>query len=149
MFRTSLPSRNYLDLWNTPVNEGGLWPKKTVSSPMKTWNVKAIRHTRQQDPYVHVRVQLGCINAPAFLCIGGTVSGLTARRPDTSQRQLRWLPPCLLVILVPLKCYSRNEQFLHRMPFTEEEVHWCPCPFKKRSIQACAALFPDNHNILV
>ena len=59
-------------------------------------------------------------------------------RPDTSWRQQRRLPPCPLVnALVPLKSSSRNVQFSHRVPFTKEKMPWCPCPFKKQSIQAC------------
>ena len=57
-------------------------------------------------------------------------------RPDTSQRQRRWLPPLPLVIaLVPLKCSSRILQFPHRVPFDKEKWPWCPWPFQKRSVQ--------------
>ena len=31
---------------------------------------------------------------------------------------------------VSLKCSSGNLQFPHRVPFTEEKLPWCPCPFK-------------------
>ena len=41
--------------------------------------------------------------------------------------------------LVPLKCSSRNLQFIenlqfpHRVPFTEEKMLWCPCPLKNEA----------------
>ena len=58
----------------------------------------------------------------------------TLARPDTSQRQRRRLPPLPLVIaLVPLKCYSRNSQFPHRVPFAKEKMPWCLCPFKSEA----------------
>ena len=36
-------------------------------------------------------------------------------------------PPGLA--LVPLKCYSRNLQFPHRVPIYQR-MPWCPCSFK-------------------
>ena len=43
------------------------------------------------------------------------------------------MPPghCLCA---PLKCSSRNLQFPHRVPFTEEKMPWCPCPFKNEAL---------------
>ena len=35
---------------------------------------------------------------------------------------------------MPLRCSSRNLQFLHRLPFFREKMPWCPCPFKKRIV---------------
>ena len=52
--------------------------------------------------------------------------------PELSGRQL---PPCPQGALVPLK--YRNLQFPHRVPFTEEKMPRCPCPFK---IKACFSI---------
>ena len=52
-------------------------------------------------------------------------------RSDTSYRQRRWLPPCPLIIaLVPFKCFSRNFQFPHNVPFTKEKMPRCLFPSK-------------------
>ena len=43
----------------------------------------------------------------------------------------------MVIALVPLKCSSRNLQYPHELSFTKEQMPWCPCPLKKRSIQDC------------
>ena len=54
---------------------------------------------------------------------------ITRCRPDTSR-----LPPCPLdIVLVPLKCPSRNLQLPHKVPFTKKKMHWCPFPFKNEA----------------
>ena len=61
-------------------------------------------------------------------------------RAYTPRRQLRRLPPCSLVIaFLPFKCSSSNLQFPHLVLFTEEKIHWCPCPFRNEA-RGCAVL---------
>ena len=36
-------------------------------------------------------------------------------------------------ITLPLKCFSRNLQFPHRVPFTKEKMPQCPSPFKNKA----------------
>ena len=57
--------------------------------------------------------------------------------PDIFTKATGRLPPCPLVIaLVPLKCFSRNLQFPHRVPlynaFTIEKMPLFLCPFQKQ-----------------
>ena len=41
----------------------------------------------------------------------------------------------------PSKCSRRNWKFPHRVPITKEKMPWCPCPFKKQSIEACVVAY--------
>ena len=60
--------------------------------------------------------------------------GNASSRPDTARRQHWQLPPCPLVIaLVTLKCSDRIVRFPQRVPFTNEKMPWCHCPFKNKA----------------
>ena len=58
------------------------------------------------------------------------------------------LPPCpLFIVLVPLKCPSRNLQFPYRVPFSQGENALVPLPFQKRSVglQVCVRVHKGRY----
>ena len=51
----------------------------------------------------------------------------------------------LIIALVPLKCSGRNLKFPHMMPFTNEKMPWCPCPFEKEAQHTGLRFNPHKH----
>ena len=110
-----------IDLSGISVDALTTWPSRLSYDNIGAWVLH--RSSMQKSRYL------------CNWCIYTFISTLSSSssRPDTSQRQLRWLPPCTLVVaLVPSKCPSRNLQFPQRVPFTWEKMPECPCPVKKQ-----------------